>query len=471
MQKNSQIVWFRQDLRLSDNPALFHAAKKGYVIPIFILDNSDNIGGASKWWLNKSLASLSQDLSKHGLTLILRQGNPISILEEICSSHQISGIYWNRLYDEYSIKRDAIIKSKLGSKLDCQSFNGSLLLEPWEVKNKSGEPYKVFTAYWNAVKSLLTECTILPIPKLNASNIVLQSDNLSDWNLHPSKPDWSSGFSEWHAGELNAQKRLDDFLESRLSSYAVGRDVPSTNSTSKLSPHLHFGEISPRQVWNASIQIAQHTHSENAWKFLSEIAWREFAYYSLYHFPYIEHKPLRAQFEKMEWCYDDMMFDAWKKGITGYPIVDAGMRELWHTGWMHNRVRMIVGSFLVKDLLISWQDGAKWFFDTLLDADKASNSASWQWVAGCGIDASPYFRIFNPTLQSQKFDPEGIYIKKWIPELAQLPSLYIHEPHKAPLNILKSAGITIGGTYPKPIVDHGLARNRALAALKRLSNQ
>ncbi|MFN5381672.1 MAG: cryptochrome/photolyase family protein [Alphaproteobacteria bacterium] len=469
MKNDNYIVWFRQDLRLSDNPALFHAAEKGNIVPLFILDTNDAIGAASKWWLNKSLESLSQSLLKQGVHLILRCGNPVDVLDEICSKHNISGIYWNRLYDEYSIKRDAKIKSRFSAQLDCQSFNASLLFEPWEIKNKSGEHYKVFTSYWNSLKASITNFTILPTPKIQESPIEIVSDDLSSWNLHPHKPDWSVGFSEWSVGESDAQKRLQDFLDCRLSQYSIGRDVPSSNSTSKLSPHLHFGEISPRQIWSASMQVSQLTNSDNAWKFLSEIAWREFAYYSLYHFPYIEHKPLRPQFEKMEWRYDDKTFDTWKKGLTGYPIVDAGMRELWHTGWMHNRVRMIVGSFLVKDLLISWQDGAKWFFDTLLDADKASNSASWQWVAGCGIDSSPYFRIFNPTLQSQKFDPEGSYIKKWIPELKNLPSLYIHEPHKAPKHILQNCGIVMGITYPKPIVDHALARNRALAALKKIS--
>lgn len=460
------IVWFRQDLRLIDNPALYEASKKfDKIIPVYIHDEkfggNHAIGAASKWWLHNSLASLSKDIE-----LIIKSGEATAALKEIIKETGASALYFNRCYEPFALKRDAEIE-KIG--IEVQSFNGSLLFEPKELSTGKGDYYKVFTPFWKACLNKGISKTFLPKPKLNihkATGIALDS-----LNLLPKKPDWSKGFKEkWQCGEKAAIAALDAFIENGLSNYAEGRNFPSLKCVSEMSPRLHFGEISPLYIWH-TIQNAsglQTKNQANVERYLAELGWREFSYHLLYHFPKLAEQNFKPQFDDFKWNTNLDNFSAWKKGLTGYPIVDAGMRELWHTGYMHNRVRMIVASFLIKDLLIDWRQGEQWFWDTLVDADMASNSASWQWVAGSGADAAPYFRIFNPTLQSEKFDSTGAYIKKWVPELKSLDSKFIHAPWETPPMFLADAGITLGKNYPFPIVDHNKARALALKYYKDL---
>ncbi len=463
------IIWFRKDLRLFDNPALFHAiAESDCVIPIFINDTSAcPMGGASKWWLHHSLSALSQSL---GRKLVLRQGNPLEILQQACQETGASAVYWNRRYEPESIKTDKTIKSTLEENgIQVKTYNSHLLNEPWTIKNNQGDHFKVFTPYWKhcIARSKISAC--LTIPTLETLQII-SGCSLESMNLLPKEPDWSAGLREsWMPGEAGAQDRLSDFMNN-LSGYKENRNRPDIHATSRLSPHLTWGEISVRQIWHTMHRTleTEQTLESDALNFLSEIGWREFSYHLLFHIPTLPTQPLRQQFADFPWQDAPEAFKVWSKGLTGYPIVDAGMRELWHTGYMHNRVRMIVASFLIKDLLIPWQDGQAWFWDTLVDADLANNSASWQWVAGCGADASPYFRIFNPVLQGKTFDPKGTYVRRWIPELANLPDNFIHQPWTAHDAKLSSAGIHLGYTYPYPMINHDMARKRALELYKTL---
>jgi len=461
------IVWLRQDLRLTDNPALAEAAASGRpVIPVYILDESDDapLGGASRWWLDKSLAALDETLQARGSRLILRRGHPGLQLNQIVAATGATAVYWNRLYDKHAVARDSEIKSDLKADgVEAVSCNGALLIEPWEVKNGSGEPYRVFTPYWRAARAKIEDVAALPAPAaLKAPTAWPDSDRLQDWALHPARPDWSTGFSMWTPGEAGAEAALTRFLDSRIDAYEKARDIPGVEGTSRLSPHLHFGEIGPRQVMRA-VQ-ASKARDDAAAKFLAELGWREFNHHILFHWPDLPTANFKPAFDAFVWEDDEAGFDAWTRGLTGYPIVDAGMRELWATGFMHNRVRMIVASFLIKDLRIDWRRGEAWFRDTLVDADIAQNAANWQWVAGSGADASPFFRIFNPVTQGQKFDPDGAYVRQWIPELARLSSRLIHSPWTAPPADLKAVGVTLGKTYPSPIVDHAKARLAALDA-------
>ncbi len=449
------LVWFRQDLRLSDNPAFAEACSThDHIIALYILDKkTTHLGGAQEWWLHHSLTSLSKSLKKRGLKLVLRQGNSLEIMLELALKHAVDGVYWNRCYEPLAIKRDKKIKSELGLHgIQAKSSNGSLLNEPWHIKNKSGDYFKVYTPYWKHCLQGMT----LPIETKIANapqSVNAASEVLTDWNLLPKHHNWASGFSEyWDPGESGALKKLSEFIADHLKGYKTARDIPAKNGTSRLSPHLHFGEISPwtigRSVAMARLDLSCDLQSAD--RFMAELGWREFSCYLLYHFPQLPHANFRSEFDEFPWDNDDAVFKSWQKGKTGYPLIDAGMRELWQTGYMHNRVRMIVASFLTKDLFIDWRLGADWFLDTLVDADLANNSASWQWVAGCGADAAPYFRIFNPILQSKKFDPLGTYIKQWIPELANIDSHLIHEPWG------------VCADYPKPLVDHNTVRKTAL---------
>ena len=463
-------MWFRQDLRLADNPALVDACERGEIIPVYILDdeNADSwkIGGASRWWLHHALEDLNRSLNQ-GLQLY--KGEASAILSVLAHQTGAEAIVWNRCYEPWRIVRDANIKSALkGQGLDVQSFNGSLLWEPWQVLKKDSTPYKVFTPYYRrGCLSAVAPRQPIPIPKsINISKTSNHSLRLEDLNLLP-KINWDGEMNaRWDISEAAAHTRLDEFVMDDLQDYREGRNFPNKPNVSRLSPYLHFGQISPNIAWHrASEAGAFVTNEQSLDTFLSELGWREFSNYLLYHFPKLPTDNLQARFDLFPWAENtDADLKAWQRGNTGYPLVDAGMRELYNTGYMHNRVRMVVGSFLVKNLLVHWHHGERWFWDCLVDANLASNSASWQWIAGCGADAAPFFRIFNPITQSEKFDKQGAYIRRYVPELANLPDKYIHAPWLAPSEILTAAGVGIGIDYPAPIIDIKESRERALAA-------
>ncbi|MEM7663020.1 MAG: deoxyribodipyrimidine photo-lyase [Pseudomonadota bacterium] len=477
MSNESVIVWFRRDLRLADNPALNAACRTGQpVIPVYIREPSSNgkrsTGGASKWWLNKSLNSLSRSLSERGAELILRTGESMEVLSDLIAETGSNTIFWNRRYGLAEREADSALKKSLSEKgIEAESFNGNLLTEPWTIKTGSGGHFRVFTPYWKNVRANYELPQAFDAPTSIVSKGV-SSEKLEDWKLHPSNPDWSTGFDEqWSPGESGAHQRLEAFLVRAIDSYNDDRNRPDIETgTSGLSPHLAFGEIAPTQIWRATKSLidAGSVLEESAMVFLSEIVWREFSYVLLYHYPKLATENYNRNFDVMPWRESDADYKAWCMGRTGYPMVDAGMRQLWQTGWMHNRVRMIVASFLTKHLLLPWQLGEDWFWDTLVDADPASNAASWQWTAGTGADAAPYFRVFNPITQGQKFDETGNYVRKWCPELAKLPNKYLFSPWEADPVTLAAAGVELGTTYPHPIVDHKTGRERALAAYEEV---
>lgn len=472
------IVWFRQDLRLQDNPALLAAAQRGAVLPVYVLDDAGEgrwpMGAASRWWLHHSLAALDATLRGRGARLMLAHGESGAVLRELVKQTGADAVYWNRRYEPAAVARDAVIKQELSAAgVEAKSFAASVLFEPHVVKNKSGGPFQVFTPFWRHCLTLeVAEPVRLPAGKLAVPAEVTRSLAIEELRLLPAIP-WDAGFrAAWQPGEEGATRRLRKFVAGAMDRYADDRNLPDRDGTSALSPHLHFGEISPRQIWSAVRALGKASGvfppSRGAQVFLSEVGWREFAYHLLYHFPHTPEAPLRAEFARFPWRADAGQLRAWQRGRTGYPIVDAGMRQLWATGWMHNRVRMIVASFLVKHLRLSWQEGAAWFWDTLVDADLAANTLGWQWTAGCGADAAPYFRIFNPILQGAKFDPNGDYVRRWVPELARVPAEFIHAPWEASPLELSAAGVVLGQDYPQPMVDHGEARTAALAALQTI---
>lgn len=475
------LVWFRNDLRLSDNPALLAAIQSGEpVLPVYIFDDdpaaSWQLGGAGRWWLHHSLAKLRDAIAERGSTIVLRRGSALRELHVLVREVGARGIYWNRCYEPAALARDTAIKDALRAEgLEARSFNANLLFEPWTVKNKAGKPFQVFTPFWRHCLGLVAptppDAAPAHIPGMMRPP---STDKLDDWKLLPVQPDWAAGLrAAWAPGEEGGLARLVQLLDEAIVDYKAMRDRPDLPGTSRLSPHLHFGEIGPRQIWRAVQARIAHNREPGimaaAETFLRQLGWREFSYSLLYYFPHLPEKPLRSEFNSFPWREDAALLEAWQRGMTGFPIVDAGMRELWHTGWMHNRVRMIVASFLVKDLLLPWQVGARWFWDTLVDADLANNTAGWQWTAGCGADAAPYFRVFNPITQGKKFDPDGAYVRRWLPELAGLPDAFIHNPWQANLMTLNAANVVLGETYPWPIVDHAVARERALAAFSRVN--
>ena len=473
------LVWFRQDLRLQDNPALTAAVKRGgAVIPVYILDDAGDghwpMGAASRWWLHHSLERLGESLRARGSRLLLARGESDKVLPALLQQTGATAVYWNRRYEPAGIAQDKAIKAGLtAAGLDVKSFNSALLFEPHTVQNKSGGPFQVFTPFWKHCQTLdVGEPGRLPAGNFAAPAKWPVSIELTGLNLLP-KIKWDGVMAQtWEPGEAAAMKRLKRFAAQATVDYADQRNFPSTDGTSALSPSLHFGEVGPRQIWAAVRALSQDSGvfpaSRGAQVFLSEVGWREFAYHLLFHFPRTPEEPLRGEFAAFPWQKNARQLRAWQQGQTGYPLVDAGMRQLWQTGWMHNRVRMIVASFLVKHLRLSWRDGAAWFWDTLVDADLASNTLGWQWSAGCGADAAPYFRIFNPILQGGKFDPSGAYVRRWVPELSQLPTEFIHQPWVTPSGVLATAGLKLGRDYPQPIVDHGEARIAALAALQSI---
>lgn len=474
------LVWFRQDLRLNDNPALAAAAASGRpVVALYILDTAMSgwpMGGATRWWLHHSLARLATDLDKaYGIQLVLRRGDPAEILPAMLREAGASHIHWNRLYEPAAIARDTALKATLKQDgIAVETHNAALLFEPWTVKTQAGGWFKVFTPFWRTCRALGPAAPQRAPQQIARWPYGIASEPLGSWALLPTQPDWAGGLHEsWMPGEAGAAERLQDFIDTNLQRYADGRDRPDLDCTSRLSPHLHFGEIGPRQIWRA-VQMAVDRGAaglaSHADKFLAELGWREFCHHLLFHFPGLPQQNFRADFDAFPWDPRPDFVAAWQKGHTGYPIVDAGMRQLWHSGWMHNRVRMITASFLIKHLRQDWRIGEAWFWDTLVDASLANNAGGWQWVAGSGADAAPYFRIFNPVLQGEKFDPAGSYVRHWVPELAQLPDKYIHKPWTAPEAVLRQAGIALGRTYPRPLVDHDVARKAALAAFAALRN-
>lgn len=435
------------------------------------------LGGASRWWLHKSLESLRASLKDRGAALILRRGPAQKVMETLVEETGAEVVYWNRLYDKPAIDRDSAIKSALKARgVEAESFNASLLVEPWKIATKSGTPFRVFTPFWKALAPMVDADRPAPVPNaIKAFSGKLQCDDLEGWDLLPTKPNWAAGFAgHWTPGEDGAMEQASAFRDTLLADYKRLRDAPGEAGTSRLSPHLHFGEIGPRQLWYAvsfwNDRRGSVGSGDGGMAFLRELGWREFNQHLLFHFPNLPTKNADATFDAFPWRNDKAGLTAWQRGRTGYPIVDAGVRELWQTGWMHNRVRMAAASFLVKHLLIDWRAGENWFWDTLVDADPANNAGNWQWVAGCGFDAAPYFRIFNPILQGERFDKDGAYVRRWVPEIAGLPDKYLHKPWEAPPDILDAAGVILGDTYPEPIVDHPQARQRALdahAAIKK----
>ncbi len=466
------IVWFRQDLRLADNPALTAAVRSGApLVALYALDDDApgawRLGSASRWWLHHSLQNLAADLARIGGRLLLRRGGAEFALEQLVEETGAGAVYWNRIYEPWAMRRDAEIKARLkGRGLHVESFNGALLFEPSQLRNKSGAPFKVFTPFWRACLAAPPPEPPLPAPQHVTQGPAVDSERLEDWRLLPTKPDWAGGLRDaWTPGEAGAQARLREFAAQGAADYGDRRnDLADAEGVSRLSPHLRFGEISPRQVWH---EVARRAGDKGA-SYLRQLGWREFSYGLLVANPDLPEQGLDRAFDAFPWRDDAAGLAAWRKGETGYPVVDAGMRELWRSGYMHNRARMIVASFLIKDLLIPWQEGERWFWDTLVDADLANNAAGWQWVAGCGADAAPYFRVFNPVLQGEKFDPDGAYVRRHVPELAKLDAKYIHRPWEAPAGVLAMAGVRLGETYPRPIVDHAKARERALAAYAQL---
>ena len=469
MKINTAINWFRKDLRLSDNPSLSKASNYQNIYNIFILDEINSkdylYGSASKFWLNNSLKSLNNSLDN---SLSFYKGNPIDIFKDIISRFEINSVYWNRCYEEWEIKRDTEIKLYLKSRgINVETFNASLLWEPWEISKNDNTPYKVFTPFYRR-GCLGYKNPREPLIKPKFKNLLKdekKSLNLNEFELIPNLKWIKKLRKNWNIGEVQAQIKFENFLKKSINSYKEGRDVPSKESVSKISPHLHFGEISPNQLW---YKIRNFGDDKNIDHFCSELGWREFSYSQLYFNPKLPKQNLQSKFDNFPWSNNLSNLNAWQNGMTGIPMVDAGMRELWQTGFMHNRLRMITGSFLVKNLLIHWHYGERWFWDCLVDADLASNSAGWQWIAGCGADAAPFFRIFNPVTQGQKFDPKGIYVRQYIPEIANLPNKYLFDPWNAPSNILEEANINLGSTYPLPLVDLKTSREKALLAFKSI---
>lgn len=470
MSDTPSIVWFRRDLRLADHEALLAAiARGGSVIPVFIWSPDEEApwapGAASRWWLHESLRAFEASLRAIGGKLVIRRGPSLDALRRLIKETGATAVYWSRIYESAAIERDRAVKAALRADgVEAKSFNSALLHEPWTIQTQQGKPYQVFTPFYRACQALDAPSTPRPAPAYLPSAPSIPSMSIEDLALRPSIRWYDGMAAAWHPGEEGARKRLAGF-RSRAPHYKTERDRPDHESTSRLSPHLHFGEISPRQIWWT---IRKAHPGGSAEPYLRQLIWREFAHHLLYHFPHTPTEPLRPEFKRFPWAENPNFLKAWQKGRTGYPIVDAGMRELWTTGWMHNRVRMIVASFLVKDLLIPWQAGAAWFWDTLVDANLANTTLGWQWTAGCGADAAPYFRIFNPILQGEKFDPDGAYVKKWVPELAALPSRLVHRVMEADRRALSDAGVELGVHYPRPLVDHSAARDMALSAYDHL---
>lgn len=471
MKKTVSIFWFRQDLRISDNPGFLEASKLGLVLPIYIFDDCApkefKIGQASKIYLHNSLESLNKTLENN---LNFYHGESQKILLNLVKAHNISNIFWNRCFEPWILANDEKIEKKLNAAgVTCKIYNGSYLTDPEEIKTATNSFYKVFGAFKRKVLMLDFE---KPVSAPKTLNLIKDSQNkttLNDFDLCSDQKWQQKVENSWSFGEKSAQKKLDAFIKKGLSSYEKNRNFPGLDNISKLSPNLHFGEISQNQIIDKVLNLGKlHAKKIDIDCFVSEIIWREFATYLMFHFNSLHSENFQNKFDNFPWQYNEKLFQAWKTGNTGYPLIDAGMRELWQTGFMHNRVRMVVASFLVKNLMIHWHIGRDWFWNCLVDADLASNSFNWQWIAGSGVDPTPYFRIFNPTLQGEKFDKDGLYTRKFVPELKNLPNKYLFKPWKAPEKVLIAAKLSLGIDYPKPIIDLDNSRKRALAAYKTI---
>jgi deoxyribodipyrimidine photo-lyase len=467
------LLWFRHDLRLADNPAL-HAAAEGPLQAVYILDDEAAgpwaPGGAGRWWLHYSLEALAESLQARGAALLLLRGKAEELIPTLARKLDATQVHAGTLAAPWARARDADIAKALEKQGCALSLHSSFLVDADRIRTGQGKPYAVYTPFAKAVMKQADPGPAIPTPrKLDGAKSPMKGLALKDLALLPAPPlpDWAKEFSGfWQPGEEGAQARLKHFLRDALADYPEGRNRPGEDGSSRLSPHLHWGEISPRQVWHAVRQAEAPATAKEI--FLKEIVWREFSHNILLHNPELPEKPLHAEYAHFPYRRNAKAQAAWQRGQTGYPIVDAGMRQLWRLGWMHNRVRMIVASLFIKHLLQPWQDGEAWFWDTLVDADLGNNSFNWQWVAGCGADASPFFRVFNPVLQGEKFDPSGEYVRAFVPELAKLPDKWLHRPWEAPAEVLRQAGVKLGETYPEPIIDHATGRARALDALKTM---
>ena len=465
------ILWFRGDLRLADHAALEAAMAGGRpVIPVYVLDDETpghwRLGGASRWWLHHSLASLAEGLAQRGASLLLRRGPAAQVLPALAQEAGATEVHAGHQHEPWARRASAAVAEALGAAgASLRLHRTQTLFDLEGIRTKTGGVYGVYTPFGKACRLRGDPGAPTPAPDRIPAGPALPSDDLNSWGLLPTHPDWSGGFNVWQVGEAAAHARLAAFLDKAVHGYDTGRNLPGQEGTSGLSAHLHWGELGPRQVWHTAAQAAERTN-KGLDTFLGEILWREFSAYLLFHNPGMPEQPMRPAFAALPFRDAPAELEAWRRGHTGIPIVDAGMRQLWRTGWMHNRVRMIAASFLVKQLLISWQAGEDHFWDTLVDADLASNAASWQWIAGCGIDSQPFFRVFNPVSQGEKFDPEGVYVRKWVPELANLPGKHLHAPWDAPAEVLAGAGIRLGATYPRPLVELPAARQRALDAYR-----
>lgn len=463
------IAWLRSDLRIADNPALSAAASHGdKVVALYIHEEDPGVrppGSAGQWWLHQSLVSLAADLASIGIVLEVRRGLAGAVIDAIVEQRKADAVFWNRRYAPGERTVDEAVKDQLKSRgVKAESFAANVLHEPWTIQTGQGKPYSVYSPFWKTLRGMSIEA---PLRRPAAREAIEPPVVDADYR----QPRWADKLGQhWSIGEAAAHKSLSDFLDDKVADYPAGRDVPAQNATSRMSPHLRHGEISPRQIWHAAMSASHAHHGRAAMidKYLSELGWRDFNYHQLYHREDIATKPMQPKYAGMQWrdAPDDLA--AWEAGQTGIPMVDAGMRELWETGYMENRVRMLTASLLTKNMLIDWRDGEAWFWDCLVDGDMANNPGNWQWVAGSGLDAAPYFRIFNPVTQGEKFDSSGLYVRQWMPELAQLPDKYVHRPSEAPAEVLQAAGVSIGGNYPAPIVDLKATRTRALEAADRL---
>lgn len=484
MRLTTAIVWLRRDLRLSDNPALSNALESSdKVLMVYIHAPDEEApwqpGAASDWWLHHSLVAFARSLHGTSAKLVIRRGDSLQTLRSLAAETGAGSVFWNRLYDPAIVARDRKIRKTLNDEgIEVHSHNGALLREPWEATKDDGSMYRVYTPFSRRYFEMESLPETLDAPEqIPSRHLDVETLEVDDLKLLPAV-DWDAGFHDhWTPGETAGQQRLQTFLEDAVAHYDEGRNIPAEDGVSLLSPHLHFGELSPRQVWHETVFHGQRMENEGRHRadavelvkpYLRQLIWRDFAHHILFHQPETDRQPFNDKFSSFEWDHDQALLERWQQGKTGIPLVDAGMRQLWHTGWMHNRVRMLVASVLTKNALNHWLDGAKWFWDTLVDANLANNSMGWQWTAGCGVDAAPYFRIFSPTRQGERFDQHGEYVKQWVPELASLPAKYIHEPWKAPDSVLEKARIRLGEDYPEPMLDLSATRKEALARFKRL---